>query len=118
MARVSTVTSLRGSAGGASADIKPKQESHLVTKAYAEAGIDTVEAATAVGALVGVLSGIQLSREKRSVLPSGHYANVLRLGSNLGLAVSTDGVGSKVVIAEMARRFDRIGIDCIAMNVN
>ena len=30
----------------------------------------------------------------------------------------TDGVGSKVLVAEMLGRYDTIGIDCVAMNVN
>ncbi len=34
------------------------------------------------------------------------------------LAISTDGVGSKVLIAEQLEKWDTIGIDCIAMNVN
>ncbi|MHA1739512.1 MAG: phosphoribosylformylglycinamidine cyclo-ligase, partial [Candidatus Heimdallarchaeota archaeon] len=32
--------------------------------------------------------------------------------------VTVDGVGSKVLIAEMLNKFDTVGIDCIAMNVN
>ena len=48
----------------------------------------------------------------------GYYANVIRLGGNLGLAISTDGVGTKILIAEMLRKYDTLGIDCIAMNVN
>jgi phosphoribosylformylglycinamidine cyclo-ligase len=34
------------------------------------------------------------------------------------LAFCTDGVGSKVIVAEQAGRYDTVGIDCIAMNVN
>ena len=34
------------------------------------------------------------------------------------MGICTDGVGSKAVIAEMMRKYDTIGIDCIAMNVN
>ena len=34
------------------------------------------------------------------------------------LAISTDGVGSKVLIAAKLDKWDTIGIDCIAMNVN
>ena len=49
---------------------------------------------------------------------SGHYASVLRVAPNLGIAVSTDGVGSKLVVAEQADRLETVGIDCIAMNVN
>ena len=32
--------------------------------------------------------------------------------------MSTDGVGSKIVVAEQADRLETVGIDCIAMNVN
>ena len=32
--------------------------------------------------------------------------------------MGTDGVGSKIVLAEQAGRVDTVGIDCIAMNVN
>ncbi len=52
------------------------------------------------------------------MLGSGHYANVLRLGERTGLALSTDGVGTKLIVAEQLGRFDTVGIDCIAMNVN
>jgi len=86
--------------------------------AYAAAGVDVAEADRGVEALVGVLRTIELGRPSRSVLPSGHYANVLRVSENLGIAVCTDGVGSKVIVAEQTGRYDTVGIDCIAMNVN
>jgi phosphoribosylformylglycinamidine cyclo-ligase len=89
-----------------------------MTDAYAAAGVDSSQAARAVDALVGVLRTIDPGRPSRSVLGSGHYANVLGVAPNLGIALSTDGVGSKVIVAEQARRFDTVGIDCIAMNVN
>jgi phosphoribosylformylglycinamidine cyclo-ligase len=89
-----------------------------VTDAYAASGVDTSESALAIDALVGVLRTIDLGRPSRSRLPSGHYAAVLEIGPNLGLALSTDGVGSKVVVAEQTGRFDTVGIDCIAMNAN
>src|SRR3954451_23253241 len=86
--------------------------------AYAEAGVDTSRADTAVAALVQVLRTIDPGRESRAVLGSGHYANVLRIDDRTGIALSTDGVGSKVIVAEHLGRFDTVGIDCIAMNVN
>ena len=89
-----------------------------MSDAYAAAGVDTAEASRAIDALVGVLKTIEPGRASRSVLPSGHYANVLEVAPNLGIALSTDGVGSKVVVAEQTGRFDTVGIDCIAMNVN
>jgi len=90
----------------------------MADSAYAEAGVDTIRADTAVAALVGVLRTIDLGRESRAVLGSGHYANVLRIAEGLGIALSTDGVGSKVIVAEELGKFDTVGIDCIAMNVN
>lgn len=89
-----------------------------MTDAYAQAGVDTGEAGRALDALVAVLRTIDTGRTSRSVLASGHYASVLEIAPGLGLALSTDGVGSKVIVAEQARRFDTIGIDCVAMNVN
>src|SRR5918997_5878871 len=86
--------------------------------AYAESGVDTAQSDAGVRALVSVLSGIDHGRPSRAVMGSGHYANVLRLDETRGLALSTDGVGTKVIVAEQMGRFDTVGIDCIAMNVN
>jgi len=51
-------------------------------------------------------------------LPSGHFANVIRIDEQLGIAISADGVGTKLRIAEELGHFRTIGIDCVAMNVN
>ena len=89
-----------------------------MTDAYAAAGVDTSQADRGVDALVGVLRTIELDRPSASVLGSGHYASVLRVAPGLGIAMSTDGVGSKIVVAEQADRLETVGIDCVAMNVN
>jgi phosphoribosylformylglycinamidine cyclo-ligase len=86
--------------------------------AYARAGVDQSGAGSAVGALVAVLAGIDTGAPSRSVLASGHYAAVLRLDDRRGIALSCDGVGTKVIVAERLGRLDTVGIDCIAMNVN
>src|ERR671931_1139208 len=86
--------------------------------AYAKAGVDQSRAGQAIAALVEVLHAIDPGRERRALLGSGHYANVLRLDDDRGLALSSDGVGSKVIVAEQLGRFDTVGIDCVAMNVN
>lgn len=48
----------------------------------------------------------------------GHYAGIIELPNGKLLATHTDGVGTKVIIAQMMKKFDTVGIDCIAMNVN
>lgn len=54
----------------------------------------------------------------RRVVDIGFFASVVEITNTLGLALCTDGVGSKVLVAEMLNRYDTIGIDCVAMNVN
>jgi phosphoribosylformylglycinamidine cyclo-ligase len=86
--------------------------------AYARAGVDTDATDRAIGALIGVLRTIDSGRPSRTVPLPGHYAAVLEVAPNLGIAVGTDGVGSKLIVAELTGRYDTVGIDCVAMNVN
>jgi phosphoribosylformylglycinamidine cyclo-ligase len=51
-------------------------------------------------------------------LDIGYFANVVPVAPNLGIAISTDGVGTKLLVAQAAQRYDTVGIDCVAMNVN
>ena len=85
--------------------------------AYARAGVSQGDADAAVASLVAALSASRAG-ESRQVLASGHYANVVRLDERTGIALSTDGVGTKLMVAEQLGRWDTVGIDCVAMNVN
>jgi phosphoribosylformylglycinamidine cyclo-ligase len=89
-----------------------------MTDAYAAAGVDTAAADRGVAALVDVLRAIDTGNPSRVVPLPGHFAAVLRVAPNLGIAVGTDGVGSKLLVAEATGRLDTVGIDCVAMNVN
>jgi phosphoribosylformylglycinamidine cyclo-ligase len=89
-----------------------------MSDAYALSGVDTGAADLALAALVGVLRTIDPGRASRVVPLPGQYAAVIEVAPNLGIAVGTDGVGSKLVVAERTGRYDTVGIDCVAMNVN
>ena len=78
--------------------------------AAAEAGLrNIVSRITATWPPAGSFAAVQL--------PIGYFANVIDVGG-VGLAIGTDGVGSKAIVAQMTARYDTIGIDCVAMNVN
>ncbi len=86
---------------------------------YAATGVDVARLEGGLGRLLGRLAATaDYPRRGRPVLPNGFFANVLDLGRGQGLAISTDGVGTKVLVAHAMGRFDSIGIDLIAMNVN
>jgi phosphoribosylformylglycinamidine cyclo-ligase len=87
---------------------------------YAAAGVDLDRARAG---LRGLLGWVNRTREFRSgvggsALPIGYFANVVDLGRGQGLAISTDGVGTKILVAQLVDRYDTVGIDCVAMNVN
>jgi phosphoribosylformylglycinamidine cyclo-ligase len=51
-------------------------------------------------------------------LASGYFATIMHLPPGPPIALTTDGVGTKIMLAEEARRWEPIGVDCVANNVN
>ncbi len=91
-------------------------QSKKIPATYAEAGVNETEVSEGLRVLGKY---VRKSFEHGDVMQDyGHYANTVRVSADLCIAMSTDGVGSKVLVAEMAGRYDTIGQDCVAMNVN
>jgi phosphoribosylformylglycinamidine cyclo-ligase len=89
-------------------------EKHMT---YAGAGVD-------IDRLEGIKSGIIKKglkfRRTGFGAPMGDigaYAGLIDLGE-FALAMTTDGVGTKLIIADAMKKWDTVGIDCVAMNVN
>ncbi|MEA3457448.1 MAG: phosphoribosylformylglycinamidine cyclo-ligase [Candidatus Thermoplasmatota archaeon] len=81
---------------------------------YVESGVDIEKEERAIK---GILSHIKSKRKGVGRPLGGHYAGMIEFGEN-ALVLCTDGVGSKVKIASGIGKWDTVGIDCIAMNVN
>jgi phosphoribosylformylglycinamidine cyclo-ligase len=92
-----------------------KPEDHL----YKTAGVDTAAAQSGLQKIIASIKQTWPAPDALGAvkLDIGYFANVIDIGG-IGLAVCTDGVGSKTIIAQMTGRYDTIGIDCVAMNVN
>jgi phosphoribosylformylglycinamidine cyclo-ligase len=92
-----------------------KPEDHL----YKTAGVDTTAAQSGLQEIIASIKQTWPVPDALGAvkLDIGYFANVIDIGG-IGLAICTDGVGSKTIIAQMTGRYDTIGIDCVAMNVN
>jgi phosphoribosylformylglycinamidine cyclo-ligase len=85
---------------------------------YARAGVDLV-AADAAKARIGEL--VHSTRTRHSVGLVGAFGGMVRIPSGLRkptLVLSTDGVGTKVLVAMQAERFDTVGQDLVNHSVN
>ena len=67
---------------------------------YAESGVDIEASEAATAALIGATGDSE-----------GDYAGLLDIGDRY-LALATDGVGTKLLVAEALEDYSTIGIDC------
>lgn len=93
----------------------------MVENMYAGSGVDFRREHDVVEAIKRMLrptfnyrDGCEYGRVQCDI---GAYANMVSFGDH-SLALTTDGVGSKVLIAQALGRYEEVGIDCVAMNVN
>ncbi len=85
---------------------------------YADAGVDIKKEEKAVKALASVIKHVR--KGVGEPVLTNHYASAVTLLPlcDLLVTITTDGVGSKILVAEKMNKFDTVGIDCVAMNVN
>jgi len=85
-------------------------------RTYAESGVDISAEEEAIRALRRHFT----TQKKGRGIPiniEGAYAGLLDMGDFI-IGITTDGVGSKVLVATEMGNWKTIGIDCMAMNVN
>ena len=88
----------------------------MTENAYRDAGVDIDLEAKAIKALIKNLT--YRRKGKCTMLGSvGHFAGLVDFGEH-ALALTTDGVGTKMLVADEEKDWSTVGIDCIAMNVN
>jgi phosphoribosylformylglycinamidine cyclo-ligase len=88
---------------------------------YSRAGVDLDKVKRAHKSIVELVEFTYKFREGlfgRVLRGAGHYAALIDVGGGRALALHADGVGTKVLIAQLMDRYDTVGIDCVAMNVN
>lgn len=85
---------------------------------YSDVGID-VNKIRSIQTIIGrsISSTHKLPKIGKVVSGFGHYAGVIQIGDSL-MTLHTDGVGSKILVAQLLNKYNTIGIDCVAMNVN
>jgi len=83
---------------------------------YRAAGVDIDRVKDAIGALTGKVT-FRRKGPYGMLGGVGHYAGLIDFGSHV-LALTTDGVGTKMLVADALADWRTVGIDCIAMNAN
>jgi phosphoribosylformylglycinamidine cyclo-ligase len=83
---------------------------------YKSAGVDVSKIKKSQASIGKIISSTHKLHKIRSGF--GHYAGLVEIDGGRLLATHTDGVGTKVLIANRLRKYNTIGIDCVAMNVN
>jgi len=93
----------------------------MAKDAYAKAGVDIKKIRGIQGFMAKALGETFRTRASGVGTPLigiGHYSGMIDLGGNLALTLHTDGVGTKLLVAQALNRYDTVGIDCIAMTAN
>ena len=90
-----------------------------MTVTYKSAGVDVSKIKQSQNAIGKIISSThKVSKNAKIAHGFGHYAGIIEIPGGKLLATHTDGVGTKVMMANLMKKYDTVGIDCVAMNVN
>lgn len=84
---------------------------------YAAAGVDRGATAVALGRLLSAVKYRPPPSHGRPLRYPGHYAGLIRVGRET-IAVTTDTVGTKVLLAAQLGSWEEVGEDMVAINSN
>jgi phosphoribosylformylglycinamidine cyclo-ligase len=84
---------------------------------YARAGVDIDKKSSSIDALVRHLKYKRSGQLGAPIDLPGHFTGLVDFG-DYALTLCTDGVGTKLLVADAMKKWDTVGIDCVAMNVN
>ncbi len=98
----------------------PPHQSVNAGKGYEDAGVASLDRRRGFKGLLGHLKKTFDLRPDvgRPLLDFGYYASVLDIPGPQAIAISTDGIGTKAIVAQLMDKYDTVGIDCVAMNAN
>lgn len=87
---------------------------------YKDAGVDIDRRQEVMKNFINLMKETFKFRDKKIgkvLMDLGNYANLIEF-MDYGIVFKTDGVGTKVLVAQELDKYDTVGIDMIAMNVN
>jgi len=102
-------------------NVVERVESHIKPATYSRAGVDIRKENLVIKNIVAWANKTFKFREGKIGAALGNigtFANMVDLGDNRALVICSDGVGSKVLVAQELQKYDTVGIDVVAMNVN
>jgi phosphoribosylformylglycinamidine cyclo-ligase len=93
-----------------------------LARSYADAGVDTKKEDSVMERIKPLFE--QTFKNRKGLIGESllreinHYAAIVKITDKQAVAIKTDGVGTKTFIAQYMNKYDTVGIDCVAMNVN
>lgn len=102
-------------AGSSGSPVRSASAQGAIT--YAQAGVRQDEVAAALSALLAGARYTPPPSSGRPVQLPGHFAGLLKIGKET-VALTTDNVGTKLLLARTLDRWEEVGEDVVAVNVN